>query len=109
MNKKLVLALATVAASIGIGTLGCERPEAETPNVGFIRQLDVVRSGAVKSEPGVLEGAVVRAPDQTPFSSAATPLGWTDEAERRAAEEAFANGEAEAPHSIGGGPLPSEQ
>ena len=41
------------------------------------------------------------------FTSAATPLGWSDRDERRAAEEAFARGEDETvvpPNSIGGGP-----
>lgn len=46
-------------------------------------------------------------PELSTWSSAATPLGWADRAERRAAEEAFARGEEspiEPPNAIGGGP-----
>lgn len=50
---------------------------------------------------------VVPLSERQTFSTAATPLGWADRAERRAAEEAYARGEEETvipPNAIGGGP-----
>lgn len=46
-------------------------------------------------------------PETSSWCDAANPLGWADEAERRAAEAAFARGEeapVEPPSAIGGGP-----
>jgi hypothetical protein len=105
-RTKLVLA---IVASAAIGVIGCESQEKEASSGGVIRELTAATFG-----PGVLAGvgggprdeSVPRAPDAATFTSAATPLGWAAEAERRDAERAFANGEdVNAPHSIGGGPV----
>jgi hypothetical protein len=109
-RTKLVLA---AVASVAIAAIGCENRENDARAAGGIRELTIATFG-----PGVLAGvgggprdaANVRTPDEPTFSSAVTPLGWTDEAERREAERAFANGEeAAAPHAIGGGPVNFEE
>ncbi|MGZ3420933.1 MAG: hypothetical protein ACXVEF_29530 [Polyangiales bacterium] len=96
-SKLFFLAAAAGTASVVIGAFGCDRPRD--------RQVEVVRELVVATfGPGVLAPEARRAPDQSPFISAANPIGRADEAERRYAEEAFARGEGESPHAIGGGP-----
>ena len=85
-RTKLVLA---AVASVAIAAIGCENRENDARAAGGIRELTIATFG-----PGVLAGvgggprdaANVRTPDEPTFSSAVTPLGWTDEAERREAE-----------------------
>jgi hypothetical protein len=107
-----MLVLAAVA-STAIAAVGCENREDQASSAGGIRELVGATFG-----PGVLAGVgggpreefIPRAPEQATFTSAATPLGWTAEAQRRDAERAFANGEdTVAPHAIGGGPVNFEE
>jgi hypothetical protein len=95
-----------VTALAALSLFGCANEHSEntssaSSSASIVRE--AVSSFGVRAD----ESFTPRAEGQSSLSSAATPLGWAAESDRRAQEEAFARGEdtqLAPPNAIGGGP-----
>lgn len=102
-RTNIVLAIAAVAAS---AVFGCSRSSDQaTATAEGVR--DLAEDARDQLYPGLSEHYAPLRADESVFSSAANPVGWAAESERRAEEEAFARGADTTitpPNAIGGGP-----
>jgi hypothetical protein len=92
---RMLVALSLVGATLTVSCIDSRTGYNDTraDNAVINSRVDVPRNGFTPLSE-----------DESTWCDAATPLGWADQAERRAAEEEFARGEA--PTAIGGGPSP---
>lgn len=96
--RPLLVAVSLVGATLTVSCIDSRTGDndARAVNAAINTRIDVPRNGFTPLTE-----------DATRWCEKASPTGWADEAERRAAEESFARGEESPltpPNAIGGGP-----